>query len=550
MEQKDYSKLRWKIIATTLCFSLIPLFAMGFSIYHQFQVSYTAKIMENLRTLAENRRSAINFFFDERIAQLTTLACTHSFNQLTEEGYLDKVFDIIQARSKSFVDLGIIDKEGNHVAYSGPYSYQLIGVNYKNEAWFGEVMLRGVYISDVFMGFRRFPHFIIAVTCREGDRSWILRATIDTDIFDGMVRAAQVGKKGEAYAINRDNIVQTKPRFGGELLGCPKGPDFSASVGTHVEEIEFNGEKCLYATTMIAREWVLVIKEDPKEALTPLLKARYMAIWIFLAGTFVIIVGTILTARAMIAHLIRVDREKALLDVGLVQSSKMAALGKLAAGIAHEINNPLSVIKEKAGWMKDLLEEEDIAKSSNYREFEVSIGKIDQHVERARKVIHRFLGFARRMEPLHEIVDINKTLDEAIDFLENEARYRHIDIQTDYFENLPRTRSDSSQLQQVFLNIIDNAIDAIDKDGEISIKTYYDSKGKEIAIAVADTGPGIPKGMLRRIFDPFFTTKKMGDGTGLGLSISYGIIEKLGGTITVESKEGHGTTFTVYIPRQ
>jgi len=549
MEEKDYNKLRRKIVFTTLCFSLIPLFALGFSIYHQFSVSYTAKIREDLRTLVENRRSAIDLFFSERISQLTTLAYTHSFDQLKEEGYLDKVFNIIQTRSKAFVDLGVIGQDGNHVAYSGPY--ELKGVNYKKEAWFAAVMSRGMHISDVFMGFRKFPHFVIAVMRREGSQSWILRATIDTYIFDAMVRAAQVGKAGDAFVINRHNMLQTAPRFSGELLGKADCPDFSASFGASVEEIEWNGEKTLFAKTAIAdNKWLLVIKEDPREALTPLLRARYMAIWIFIAGASIIVLGTILVARATIARLIQTDREKAVLKASLVQSSKMAALGKLAAGIAHEVNNPLAVIKEKAGWMMDLLEVEDIAKSVNYKEFEAAIRKIDQHVERAKKVTHRLLGFGRRMEPVRETVDINKTLNEIIDFLENEARYRNIDVQTDYLENLPLTTSDSGQLQQVFLNIFDNAIDAIGKNGEIDVKTGLVSNDNEIAITISDSGPGIPGETLDRIFDPFFTTKKVGDATGLGLSISYGIIEKLGGRITVESKEGHGTTFTVYLPTQ
>ena len=549
MEEKDYSKLRGKIIITTLCFSLIPLFALGFSIYHQFSVSYTDRIMEDLRTMVENRRSAIDLFFSERVSQLTTLAYTHSFDQLKQEGYLDKVFDIIQTRSKAFVDLGVIDQEGNQVAYSGPY--KLKGLNYKKEAWFAAVMSRGVYISDVFMGFRKFPHFVIAVVRREGGQSWILRATIDTYIFDAMVRAAQVGKEGDAFVVNRQDILQTGSRFSGELLGKPDCPDFSASVGTSVEEIEWKGHKTLFAATTINNnKWVLVIKEDPEEALTPLLRGRYIAILIFIAGASMIVLGTILIARAMTARLIQADREKATLDSSLVQSSKMAALGKLAAGIAHEVNNPLAVIKEKAGWIKDLLEEEDVANSENFTEIEDAIAKIDQHVERAKKVTHRLLGFGRRMEPVREMVDINKTLDETIGFLENEARYRNIDIRTDYLENLPVTRSDSTQLQQVFLNIIDNAIDAIGKNGEVKIKTGLVSNNSEIAITISDSGPGIPGEMLDRIFDPFFSTKKVGEGTGLGLSITYSIIEKLGGRITVESEGGHGTTFTVYLPTQ
>ena len=152
------------------------------------------------------------------------------------------------------------------------------------------------------------------------------------------------------------------------------------------------------------------------------------------------------------------------------------------------------------------------------------------------------------MEPLTERVNINTVLDESIDFLENEARYRNIDIQTNYAPDLPLTTTDQSQLQQVFLNIINNAIDAIGKDGEITINTRMTKKNNEISVEISDNGPGMPKEVLQKIFDPFFTTKEVGKGTGLGLSISYSIIEKLGGRIMVASEEGQGTTFTIYLP--
>jgi two-component system NtrC family sensor kinase len=223
-------------------------------------------------------------------------------------------------------------------------------------------------------------------------------------------------------------------------------------------------------------------------------------------------------------------------------------LGKLAAGIAHEVNNPLAVIKEKVGWIKDLLAEEDLAKSENFIEFEDAARKIEQHVDRAKKVTHRLLGFARRMEPIQEEVDVNKLLNDTIEFLRNEAHYRSIDIQTDFHRDLPSTISDSSQLQQVFLNILNNAIDAIGKDGMISVRTSYGSREKEISISISDNGQGIANEVLDRIFDPFFTTKEVGSGTGLGLSISYTIMEKLGGRIMVASEVGKGSTFTIYIP--
>jgi len=549
MEEKYYKKLWWDMILTTLGFSVIPLFVLGFVIYSQYSASYSAKIKESLKTLAENRVGAIDLFFDERISQLTTLANTNPLEKLRDEDYLNRVFNIIQTRSKSFIDLGVIDSEGNHLAYVGPYYNILKGVNYKNEEWFNAVMGAGVYISDIFMGFRKYPHFIIAILVREKNNIWILRATINSDIIENIVHAAQTGRRGDAFIINRHNILQTTPRFSGSLLSTPQTPNFSAATGLNVEEIDYQGETGLYATNVIkAKKWVLVIKEDPRDQLTPLLQARFITLLICGAGVLVIIIGAVFTTRSMMNELVRMERKKAVSEDLAMQSTKMAALGKMAAGIAHEINNPLAVIGEKAGWLKDLLQEEDLAQSPNFQEFTDAVTKIEYHVSRAKKVTHRLLGFARRMEPVQEKVDLNAILDDTIGFLENEARYRNIDIQRDFEENLPQTTSDSAQLQQVFLNIFNNAIDAIGKDGEIKVKTYHIAQNNNLAVEISDNGPGIPKEMLDKIFDPFYTTKEIGKGTGLGLSISYTIIDKLGGRMLVASEVGKGTTFSIYLP--
>ncbi|MCU0573507.1 MAG: ATP-binding protein [Syntrophobacteraceae bacterium] len=547
MQDKAYRRLFWKIVATTLSFSLVPLLALGFSMYHEFRVSYTAKIMESLRTLTENRSNAIDLFLDERISQLNTLAYTHTYDNLSDETYLNSVFTLMQSRSRSFVDIGIINRNGIHAAYVGPYEVK--GLDYSNESWFQEVLLRGVYVSDVFTGFRRFPHFIIAIMRRQENRIWILRATIDTEIFEGMVKAAQVGQRGDAFVVNREGVLQTPPRFGEKLFTMSDYPIASRFGGTRLEEKVIGGEHALVASTWLRnKDWLLVVREDPREELLPLAHARLLVLGLGIGGVLLIVVGTVAVARVMIGQLIKSDREKAYLDATLMQSTKMAALGKLAAGIAHEVNNPLAVIKEKVGWIRDLLSEEDIQESENYTEFEDAVRKIDYHVDRAKKVTHRLLGFARRMEPVNEKVDINRILDETIDFLRNEAHYRNIVINTDFCRNMPQTMSDSSQLQQVFLNILNNAIDAVGKDGLISVTTQYRPSDTEICVIIQDNGPGIPSDVLTRIFDPFFTTKELGSGTGLGLSISYSIVEKLGGRVLVASEVGQGTAFSIYLP--
>lgn len=551
MSQKHFEKLGLKIIAVTLGFSLIPLFTLGATIYYQFNSTFQNKMIESLRNLAQNRKSSLELFIDERISQLNTIAQTHSFEKLADETFLTKVFNAMQSRSKSFIDLGIIDSEGNHLAYVGPYHDKLMSVNYAHEDWFNAVQSTGAYVSDVFLGFRKAPHFIIAVTTVQNNRVWILRATINSAIIDEIVAGAQIGKRGDAFIVNRANILQTAPRFSGKLLTHPSSPDFSSSRGLIVETVSFQGNETLYAAVPIVNpNWVLVISEDPQEEMALLFRAHYIEAVILAFGVFLVIIGTVLTTRVMTRRLKEIEKEKSKSEDLIIQSSKMAALGKMAAGIAHEINNPLQIIGDQAGWMKDLLDSEDMKQTENFEEFDQCIKKIERQVNRSREITHRLLRFGRRMETTQELVDINQILMETLTFLENEAHFRDIQIQTNYDDNLPKISTDPNQLQQVFLNIIDNAIDAVGQSGQIRVETFTDKQNhKQIMVKISDNGPGISRELISKIFDPFFTTKRPDEGTGLGLSISYGIMEKLGGHIAVESEEGKGTTFIISVPQ-
>lgn len=551
MSQKHFEKLGLKIIAVTLGFSLIPLFTLGATIYYQFNSTFQNKMTESLRNLAQNRKSSLELFIDERISQLNTIAQTHSFEKLADETFLTKVFNAMQSRSKSFIDLGIIDSEGNHLAYVGPYHDKLMSVNYAHEDWFNAVQSTVAYVSDVFLGFRKAPHFIIAVTTVQNNRVWILRATINSAIIDEIVAGAQIGKRGDAFIVNRANILQTAPRFSGKLLTHPSSLDFSSSRALIVETLSFQGNETLYAAVPIVNpNWVLVISEDPQEEMALLFRAHYIEAVILAFGVFLVIIGTVLTTRVMTRRLKEIEKEKSKSEDLIIQSSKMAALGKMAAGIAHEINNPLQIIGDQAGWMKDLLDSEDIKQTENFEEFDQCIKKIERQVNRSREITHRLLRFGRRMETTQELVDINQILMETLTFLENEAHFRDIQIQTNYDDNLPKISTDPNQLQQVFLNIIDNAIDAVGQSGQIRVETFTDKQNhKQIMVKISDNGPGISRELISKIFDPFFTTKRPDEGTGLGLSISYGIMEKLGGHIAVESEEGKGTTFIISVPQ-
>jgi len=561
--ERNYRKLWWQHCLAIICFSVIPLLFVNLSLYKLFDRIYTDKVTETLRSSAENRRDAIDLFFSERIAQLYTVANTNTFQDLTDETYLNRVFEIMHAKSNSYMDIGIIDNEGRHISYVGPYYDLLKQVNYKNEPWFSAVKANGIFISDIFMGYRKVPHFIIAVLVRDKGAPWILRVTINLKNIDDIIHKAWIGKLSDAFIVNSKNALQTRPRFGGDFLEVPSFPefaldsltpqaypDYSSTVTTKVERVTHNGIDAFFAAILIQNtKWILVIKESPEEILSPLVRGKYWMIFFTALGLAIIATGAALFTNTLINRIKETDRENATNSDMLLQANKMIALSKMAAGIAHEVNNPLAAIAEKAGWLKDLLAEEDIAGSKNFAEFDESVDKIEQHVNRARKIIHNLLGFARRMEPAKEKININNLLDETTGFLENEARYVNIHIEKQYAENVPVITSDLSQIQQVVLNLLNNAIDAIGHDGTVTVSTRYHDKNDEVEINVADTGPGIPESELSKIFDPFFTTKEVGKGTGLGLSISYSIIEKLGGKIKVQSKVGMGTVFTILLPK-
>ncbi len=241
----------------------------------------------------------------------------------------------------------------------------------------------------------------------------------------------------------------------------------------------------------------------------------------------------------------RDKRQRVESEIKLLQSEKQASVGKLAGGVAHEINNPLTGIFT---FTHMLLRRKDIPE-----DLRSDIETIAQETERVRKIVKGLLDFSRQTELDREPTDVNRLIRHTISLVENQALIKGVSLNFESGEGLPMITLDRNQMQSVLLNIIINALDATDPGGNITVSSGIGVSTSHpgqngIEILCTDTGCGIPPENLNRLFDPFFTTKEVGHGTGLGLSVSYGIVERHGGTIWVQSKVGKGSTFKVWLP--
>jgi two-component system NtrC family sensor kinase len=419
-------------------------------------------------------------------------------------------------------------------------------------------MEKGIYISDMFMGYRKEPHFIIAVTHRNGDQKWILRATIHTESFRSMVENVRIGKTGEVVLLNEKGVYQTSPRTGAAIMDQSSFPIEPYHEGIRVRVLEglktaqgSDGPPQVACKAWLSNpRWLLIVQQDYDEAFADVNHANtWTLVFLHLSAASILVV-TVFVTRHMITSIKRRDAEADRLNQQLLQAGKLASIGELSAGVAHEINNPLAIILTERQLLLDAAAQAAITDPEFQEQFSDSMNQIDLQVQRCKRITQNLLRFSRRTKSMIETVDLNGFIQEVVDLMEREARTSGIKFFSEPDPALPPVSSDPSQLQQVFLNLITNAIDAHDGKpyGSIRISTRADAERQLATVTIADAGSGIKPENLSRIFDPFFTTKAVGKGTGLGLSICYSIVKRLGGSLTVQSEVGKGTEFTIQLP--
>ena len=244
--------------------------------------------------------------------------------------------------------------------------------------------------------------------------------------------------------------------------------------------------------------------------------------------------------RAKAAELERAYNELQKLQTQLIRSERLALIGQLAAGVAHEINNPLGGILIYSHLLLEDSELDDTSRSN--------INRIANEATRCKEIVRGLLDFARQREPKTKPTDVGELIRDTLSLVQGQALFQNIKVTTDIESKLPQIDLDVSQIQQVFMNIIINAAEAMAGKGKLSVTARVSDDPQCVDITFTDTGCGIGPENIERLFEPFFTTKEVGRGTGLGLAVSYGIVEKHGGKIEVQSEVGAGTAFTVRLP--
>lgn len=533
-----YQRQKLILILIVTLVSVLPLIGISLLSLHYYKGSWIEKTSAELASLANSRKETIELFLAGQDNLLAGLMDLYPSEFLGQQANLERVFNATN-KSGVITDLGVIDQGGSHVAYVGQFTEQLLGRNYAQTDWFAEVMRQGRYTSDIFSGFRGVPHFIVAVANPE--RTQILRATVNSDLFNSLLASAELSPGGDAFIVNRAGEPQTPSR-----AGDVETPFQLSELPTSGTSVIQRDDFIYSATSLNAGQWVLVLKEDIDSSLAQFYSARNrVALLIALAIAAIIGTATILIS-SMVNRIQEADQQRTSLNNRVLESERMALIGRLAASVSHEINNPLQIIEGQAGWMDELLSDEKEESVENLGEYRQAIAKIRTHVNRAKLITHRLLGFSHAGEMVMAKTDINQVIGETVSFLEGEANKNGITIVREFQADLPEILTDSSQLQQVLLNLVNNAIDAIGKDGRITISTAPVASGG-VVISISDTGPGLSDEVRQRIFAPFFTTKN-GKGTGLGLSISFNIIQRLGGDIKADNNEQGGSVFQVFLP--
>ena len=553
-----YRSLRRLMTVLMVAVSVTPLLLLSAISHVQYMRTLERELESPVYALARKSQAALELYLGERVSTVSFLAHAYTFKDLLDERTLNRVFLALKSEFQGFVDMGLVDADGRQVGYVGPY--KLKGVDYAGKPWLHDTEIKGRYLSNAILGYRGYPHLVVAVHRLEEDGvSWTLRVATDTLRIQQVVSTVGPEQDTDVFLVDTEGVLQTDSNLFGkalEKLPMELPPASHETVVRHTTSPK--GRQLMVAScTLAGTDFMLLAVKPTEDAIRPWLALRTELLLVLCGGIALIFMVSNLLMQQLINRLQASDERRVAVFAQMEHNQKLSSIGRLAAGVAHEVNNPLAVIYEKAGLAQDLLNMGKVCGDGKDKErLSALLESIESTVERARGITHRLLGFARRMEANRQTLHIEEVISETLGFLEREAKNRGVKLEAELPPNLPEIVSDRGQLQQVFLNIVGNALDALaggeggaqaPQGEERFVKIRCQSQGEQMLVSVRDNGKGMSPEVLKHIFEPFYSTKK-DKGTGLGMFITYGIVRKLGGEIHVQSEEGRGSTISITLP--
>jgi two-component system NtrC family sensor kinase len=535
-----YFRNLWNLVVVALlAAAFLPLLILGSVIYVYTTDALERNAIDTLRLQVEGHRILIDQFLAERASELRLLAANVGFEALVGAGGLERAFRSLHQETACFTDLGVIDSDGSHRAYVGPYD--LLARNYREHFWFRPTVEKGLFISDVYLGYRQVPHFIIAVKQQEGDGFWILRATVNADFFERFVAASAGGFKAEAYLLNREGVYQTRPRSAGALMEKSPLQDIAPFEGIRIEE---RGGRIFAMAWHKTVPWVSIVEMNRADIFAEFDRVRWICLATFVLGALLIIPTVMLTTNKLVRMLESKRRNLNFLDQQLRHASQLASSGRLAQSALEDITDSLANIHSASQWMRELWKQR-LQAEPDPEEMSGALDQIDAEIHRSENAVQRGLKLARPSAgPVCIDLNLQDLLAELLDLMRRELHFKRIRVTRDAPDPAVTVCSDPDGLRQVLQNLISNAAAATPEGGDIEIGSRV--AGGRLRLTVIDSGPGVPPKDFEKIFEPLYTTRPA--GLGLGLTISRSIVERLGGTLSVRNEPGRGAAFTVELP--
>jgi two-component system, NtrC family, sensor kinase len=543
-----FRELMWHTLVRQVVLYFVPLLLLAVFFHVQYGRSLKESRRAHLGVVAEHQAHTLDLFLRERLMNLANLiADLQTLDGDAADAFLAEALADLQKTSDAFVDLGIVGADGVLRAYHGPVAFQG-PVSYLDEEWFRSLVggAQDWLVTNIYLGFRRRPHFTIAMRYGSGPQLRVLRAALSPEKIEEFLANLDDAADIHACVINREGVFQVvKPPLGAPLKTSPYRPPRQPRRGFLDAPASTGGSDSAYAW-LNKTPWALVVVD--RVGLRGL--GAPSTLLVVTVAFFVLMGGIILVrGRQLVCRQLAFERHEAELSGQLVQAAKLASVGELAAGIAHEINNPLAIIAEEAGLLKDSLDPELTSDDEPEIVLDEHLDIIHDAVFRCRDITHKLLTFVRHSEVKLAPWHVHDILDEVLDgMLGNELQLSNTRVVRSYAEGVPEIVTDRNQLVQVFVNVVKNAIDAMGGGGTLTVTTMAEES--RLTVAIGDTGCGMTREQLERVFMPFFTTKASSKGTGLGLSVSLTIIKSLSGEMYVESAPNRGSTFTITMPLQ